>query len=252
MPERVDLRVLGALRLRDGVTGAAIRRRLRVGAPGLTLRQNRDGLHVIYGALGLEAHRTAFEAPPAAPAPGSLDFDLSIEDPDGIYLPARASLALPRGFDPEGGLRDLVIPVEIDLARSAGMLVPRNWAALAVMVRDQAGAPLRGALVELRPQGGGDRMSWGLTNAHGEAVLAVPGLPLMRVVENDPGTDEDDEIISAETPVELTAVADPARPWPVDPAVLAAGGPGLRTAGPQAMTLAPGRTDNAELSLDLG
>ena len=70
--ERTDTRVLGALRCIDASTGAALAGPLQVQAPGARIRRNRSGLYIIAGADALAAHESEFEAPPGAPAPGSV------------------------------------------------------------------------------------------------------------------------------------------------------------------------------------
>ena len=87
MVENVDRRVLGAIRLVDGVTGVPVARPMRVAGEGLTLLRNRAGLYVIMGAEGLANHATELEAPPATPGTGSLDFTVQVEDPTRSFMP---------------------------------------------------------------------------------------------------------------------------------------------------------------------
>lgn len=70
--DRLDRRVLGAVRLIDGITGRPVARPLTVAADGSRFLRNREALYVIREAPGLAAHQSACEAPPAAPAPMSM------------------------------------------------------------------------------------------------------------------------------------------------------------------------------------
>lgn len=254
MADAVDRRVLGALRPSDGVTGARIVRPLHVVGAGLTIARNRAGLYVIYGARGLEAHVGAFPAPPPTPPTGSLGFTVVLDDPRGEYLPVAANLTLPRAIAP-GTADDLMTPIEVAMASSAARAAPLSWAVLRAIVRDTTDAPVRGALVEARAPGGDRLLGWGVTNSHGETLVAVPDLPSLVPVETDPGDDDGDAgpaaLATAETAAEVSAVADPARPWPANPMVLAARGAGLAQSAVAAVALSPGRTDTAALTVDL-
>ena len=90
-----------------------------------------------------------------------------------------------------------------------------------------------------------------MTHAKGESRVAVPGLSAFREVENDPNDDEDDEIVTNQTDVEVRATADPTLPWPVDPTLLEAGGGSLRTESIAQLAITPGRTARAPFTLDL-
>ena len=258
MVERVDRRVLGAIRLLDGVTNTPVVRPMRLEADDLTLQRNRSGHYVVVAAEGLESHVGVFETPPApptpgAPAPESLSFQVAISDPTRAYLPALATVALPRRFDLAAEIRDLMEPIDIALASSTARAMPLAWASLRVTVEDTTGAPIRGALVEALSTGvgAGAQLGWGLSNDRGETLVPVQGLPAMREVENDPNDPDDNQIVTAETPVTIRATADRRRPWPVNLSAFAAGGENLRTANHEAVPLSPGRTVSATLTLDL-
>lgn len=251
MVENVDRRVLGAVQLNDGVTGARIARPLSVTGDGLDIRRNRSGLYVIFAATGLETHTASFEAPPAAPPAESQPFNVVVTDPRRDFVPTLAVIDLPRPFDPGSGITDLMEPIEIVLPSSPTRAASPSWAQLRALVLDTGGAPVRGALVEVQPSGGGDPLGWGITNAHGETLVAVPGLPALTEIENDPLDEEDDEIATAETAADVSAVADPAQPWPVNPVTLAAGGAELRTSAVVPVSLSPGRIGTATLEVDL-
>jgi len=98
--ERVERRVLGALRLVDATTLVPIDDPLIVSAPGARLLRNRSGLYVIHSWTRLPTHEDAFDAPPAAPAVGSASLVLDVRDPAGKYLGRRIAIALPRDPTP--------------------------------------------------------------------------------------------------------------------------------------------------------
>lgn len=252
MVDLVDRRILGLIRPLDAVTGRPIDRALAVSGAGLGLMRTRSGGYAITSARGLEGHAGVFDRPPGVPVAGSLPFTVTIDDPAHGYLPRTAAIALPRAFDPALNIRDLQTPIDVAMAPSAARLPGPGAAAVLAVVTDQTGAPVRGALVEILPEGGGPRLAWAVTHDRGEALAAVPFLSAFRTIENDPDDEDDDRIVTNETPVTVRATADPARPWPVDPDVLAAGGAGLRTALFTPLALVPGRTGLARLTLALG
>jgi len=101
--ERLEWRVLAALRPVDGTTGIALRGRLEASAVGARIARNRSGLYVIHEWSRLPTHAAAFDAPPALPAPGSEQLAITLRDPGGHYLPRLASIALPRDPQAVGG-----------------------------------------------------------------------------------------------------------------------------------------------------
>lgn len=251
MADLVDRRILGVLRPVDAVTGAAVAHGLKITGTGIDLYRTRSGNYSILEAAGLEAHIAAFEEPPPAPPVESLPFTLSVEDPTKAYMPREIAIALPRSWDPDNGVRDLMEPIELPLAASAARALAPSWAVVLAIVTDTAGDPVRGALVEVSETGGGQRLSWGITHERGEARVPVPGLPAFREIENDPLTDTDNEIVTNLTNVEVRATAHEDRDWPVNPAVLEAGGAGLRTAVIPSLAISPGRTDAAPITLNM-
>ena len=116
--ERVEWRVLGALRPVDGTTGIVVRGALDVSAAGARIVRNRSGLYVIHEWTRLASHAAAFAAPPAQPATGGERLEVALRDPSGRYLPRLASIALPR--DPQAaGADSLFAAVDVPLYPSA-------------------------------------------------------------------------------------------------------------------------------------
>ncbi|WP_134498178.1 hypothetical protein [Microvirga pakistanensis] len=252
MVERVDRRIMAAIRAVDAVTGAAIQGLLNIRGPGLAFQRTRSGAYAIVEAEGLEGHIAAFDAPPTTPVSESRSFAFEIEDPAGRYLPAAGSIRLPRRWDPANDVRDLMVPIEVSLPPSAARDLSPSWASVMAHVVDQDGQPVRGALVEVLPTSGdAARLGWSITNNRGQALVAVPGLPSLREVENDPTRTDDDQVVTAETATDIRAQAYADRRWPVDPVDLAAGGAGIRMTSETGVQLTAGRMVSVALTIDL-
>lgn len=200
--ERVESRVLGAVRCVDAVTRTQVAGPLQLAAPGAQLRRNRSGLHVIVRADALAAHESAFALPPADPAIGSVALTLSVHDPLGRYLPRSARIRLPR--DPVPGAPDgLAQPIELPLYPAAGLPTGANWSLLRASVRETAtGDALGGAL--LRVRSGTRVLARGLSDWRGEALVCVPGVPVT-TWSDDPGA-----VVVTELAAELDWIFDPA------------------------------------------
>lgn len=201
--ERVEDRVLCALRCVDAATGAPISRALEVAGlepPLPRLLRNRSGLLVVAEWPPLAAHAASFEAPPPAPAPGSLALSLRIADPLGQYLPRLVAVALPR--DPDPGVADsLFAPVEVPMFAAAAAPVGTNWAVLRVSLASGDGQALGGALLRVRRNG--DVLGRGLTDWRGEAMVPVVGVPVTTFSEGE------DVVVVSEIEVVLEAAFDP-------------------------------------------
>lgn len=203
--ERQESRVLGALRFVDANTRVALAGPLQVEVPTARLRRNRSGLHVIVQAQALAAHEAAFLQPPALPALGSVALNASVRDPLGHYLPRLARLVLPRDPLPANAALpgSLFRPLDIAMHPSSVAPLGANWAALRVTVRDDAsGDALGGAL--LLVFSGTDIIARGLSDWRGEALVAVPGVPVTT------WSDDPDAVVISEIAVQVQAVFDPA------------------------------------------
>jgi len=173
--ELLDRRVLGGIRFVDGVTGLPIQRMLAVSAPNVRWIRNRSGDYVVAGAPGLEAHVAAFAAAPGAPPPGTLNMTLTVSDPLGEYLPRRATMELPRDPDPTHGDQpgSLFRPVAVALYPAPIARTAPGWAVLRVSA---PGRP--GALLKVVEDDTDHVLARGQTDARGEALVAVPGIPV--------------------------------------------------------------------------
>ena len=186
--ERVETRVLGALALVDATTGTRIVDGLALRpAAGARLRRNRSGLWAIVHVEALAAHESAFEAAPAAPAIGSVALHVRIDDAFGRYLPRLATVALPRDPAPGAVLPadSLFLPVTLPLYPSPAARTGANWATLRVTATETAsGDALGGALLSVAV--GAAVVARGVTDWRGEALVAVPGVPVT-TWSDDPG-----------------------------------------------------------------
>ena len=197
-------------------------RPLSVSAEGVRFLVNRAQLYVISRAPGLEAHATAFEAPPDTPAPGSRPIEITIDDPLGEYLPRRATIPLPRSPIADPDEPDLFAAEAVTMLPSPNAALRQNWSGVRLSLRLADERPVRGALINLRgdaAEGDEDELvASGLSDERGEALVILPGLPVSRSVgasepaaEPEPGADDGD-VTTPETPVTLEIVVDPTCP----------------------------------------
>ena len=214
--ERLDRRVLGAVRLIDAVTGRAIARPLTVAADGSRFLRNRESLYVIREAAGLAAHLTEFDHPPSVPAPGTAPIErLRIEDPLGQYLPRLARIRLSRAPIPAAGEPPLFEPEDVTMLVAPSASPRLDWSGWrAHLQRSDDGSPVRGALVVLDwvNANGTAFRARGLSDERGEVLVPVAGLPASR-----PGVEPGDGPVTDQTPVTLSVFARADQPWPVDP-----------------------------------
>ena len=203
--ERVESRVLGALRCVDASTRVAVDGPLQVSVPTARIRRNRSGLHVITHAPSLEAHETAFQTPPVLPAVGSVPLTATVHDPLGRYLPRTAAFALPRDPLPANAALpgSLFRPIEVAMYPASVAPIGVNWSVLRATVTDNtSGDALGGAL--LLVTSGADIIARGLSDWRGEALVAVPGVPVTT------WSDDPDAVVVTEIAVQVQAVFDPA------------------------------------------
>ena len=201
--ERVQRRVLGAVRFTDAVTGLVIMEPLVVGAAGVRWIRNRRGCYVLAGAPGLEAHADTFAAPPAAPPVGSVQVRFTVSDPGGRYLARRGSIDLPREPDPNQA-SSLFRLVDIMLFPAPTAATWPGWAVVRASVSGAGpGTVLAGALIRVVRTSDDVRLGSGMTDARGEALVAVEGIPSTTFGEG-PGP-----VLATEVAVRLDVVHDP-------------------------------------------
>ena len=215
--EHVDRRVLGAIRLVDAVSGAEIKESLDVRAEGVRFARNQRGYYVLFDAPGLQEHTHAFLTPPAAPPLGSIAVQLTVSDPAGRYMPRLAAITLPRDPDTQNVEADnsLFRPMTVPLLPSPSMAVSSGWAAVRVTVlAEGARQPLPRALLRVTRTVDGEPtlLGRGLSDSHGDALVAIAGIPVTTWAE-----EESESVIVTEIEATLQAVFDPAAGPIVDP-----------------------------------
>jgi hypothetical protein len=220
MKERLDNRVLGAVRWLDAVTERPIAQPLAVASSDLRFVRNRSGLSVIVSAAGLGAYEACLDLNSLSPADVvpdlSLDLTAAVSDPTGRYLPRRFSLKLPRTAQPPrlpNGRRpadSLFEPVSISLLPSPLAEVATGWAQVRVTARTAAGGPLKNLFLRVVATAGNAILGRGMTDARGEGLVIVPGLKLFA-----PGNTPE-EVTTRETEVRLEAIPPTGDDDPVD------------------------------------
>lgn len=201
--ELQDRRVLAGLALVD-ILGRPVLTPVSVSATGVRLLVKRPGQLVVLDAPGLSAHTDGFDVPPDVPPLGSVTVPLDLRPADRAYGTRRFALHLPRDPDPRHATDSgsLFRPVQIPLLPAPGATVTGLVAALRVTVRrSDDGRCVEGALVRLRPAGGLPQAR-ALTDAAGDALLLVSGVPL-----DSPGPGG---VVRPSIDADLDAVIDPA------------------------------------------
>jgi len=200
--EFLDRRALASMIFTDAV-GRPVLTPVRVTAPGVRLLIKRPGELVVLDAPGFAPHAAAFEAPPAMPAIGSATVQLDLVPADPALGSRRFAMVLPRDPDPAhaANANSLFRPIEVVLLPAPSGTLTGLVAALRVNVtRSDDGRRIEGALLRLRPEGGRPQ-TLALTDAAGDALLLVPGVPL-----SSPGMGG---VVLADIGAELDAVIDP-------------------------------------------
>ena len=252
--EAVEHRAIAALRCIDGATRIPIDGPLEVEVARSTVRRNRSGLYVIASAAALPGFDAAFPQQPVDPPVGSLSLRAVLRDPSGRYLPRSASIALPRDPAPANAAQPTSLFRPLDLAMYAGSAAPTevNWSLLRVSVSDGTHGDALGGVL-LRVLQGTVVLARGMTDWRGEALVAIPGVPVT-TWSDDPGAVVVDAInaqleVTAETAalqriavVDVRAGRAPASLPVSDPDALeAATGPGFHRQA-QAVVLRAGRS----------
>lgn len=201
--ERIDRRILGALRFLDATIGLPIREPLVISAPGIRLVKNTSGDTVLFDAPGrvdLQAYTSTFSQPPAS---GNVSLAVQVTDPSGQYLPRQVVLSLPRDPDPAhaAAADSLFQPIKVNLFRAPAAPVSPAWAVIRATVTDSADRRLPWALVRV-VQTSPARVTLSQADWRGEALIAVPGIPITLS-----GTDGG-AVIASEVDVSLEVVFD--------------------------------------------
>ena len=206
-----EYRYLGAVRLVEPCLGTMISSGFRLEGTGTTWFANRSGVWVVETATGLEAHRNSFSAPPATPAARSLTFDVRAISSSATWLSRAFKLTMPR--PPRDRTTDLFTPMPVVISPSPAYTARCTWAQVRISVRlapttaQPSGIPLEG--VVLRSSITGMNSITTQTDARGEALLPLPGLPLFHA---GTGTGA---VLDPKTSVRIFAIFDRAATDPV-------------------------------------
>jgi hypothetical protein len=195
LTESVDRRVLGGFVFVDAITTQSIESPLPVLSTQLTLKANRSGVYVIFNGPGFAALTDEFI--PSGTWPTAQNFEISVGDPTLRYLPRRANISAPQN------LTGTFAAQQIPLYPAPGAPVEPNWAVARVSVLSSAGAPLPWSIVRVL-LGDNSVAATGITDARGEALLAVTGLGIQ---VNGTATDP---VTETTTAVTIQAWFDPA------------------------------------------
>ena len=178
-PDLLDRRALALIRLVD-VYGRPLAGPARIEGEGLRTVAKGEGAFAILAAAGLEAHESAFEAPPVGPAVGSRHVQLDVTPADPAAAPRGFDLRLPRDPDPAHALQPASLfqaePVEM-LPSARARLAGSACAVRVAVTRKDDGRLVENALVRARSDDG-LFAARAVTDARGEACLIFPVLPL--------------------------------------------------------------------------
>jgi len=279
--ERIEQRVLGALRLMDRATWAPLTRPMKISSEAVRLVRNRQGLYVVTHAQGLEALTQSFMTQPAAPAPGANTYTLDVQDPQKRYLPRRLSLRLPRDPDPSShdSADSLFRPHDVAMYPAGTAPLSPNWSTVRVSVsagRDpQNTRPAQGSLIRIVNAADDKVLASGISDERGEALVIVPGVPVTRFADeadagggppgggppggggpgggHGPGNDHDREeppVVVNTLAVRLEVSLADSTPWPVNPDLLEANHAANRRQSME-LELATGRMERVAVNITL-
>ena len=245
MRERLDQRILGAVQFVDVVTKLPVSTPLRVS--GARVQRNTSGLYVIVAPQPNTPAATAFktyvETFPEPPNVANTGLTLSVEDFSGQYLAREFTFPAPLQDDNENQPNYLFKPVAVNLFPSPAAPVQMNWAAVRVHVhRTNSTTPIAGALVRVTRDGQNTPVGVGLSDARGEALVAIAGLPLVEAAEDD------GPVLTSEYAASVEARVNPAATIP-NPDTMAANN-GLPSATAN-VTISPKREVAVDLSITL-
>jgi hypothetical protein len=249
LDDRVDRRVLGAIRFVDATTRQPVTAIAKVEArfamfPGIPvpvpvpdrsiqIRQNRRGWFVIFRAPFFDAYIATFDSPqpPAELGGAQLGLRVDVSDAGPYYLPRQFQVDLPRSLDPaaDGNVFD---PLDVRLFRAPSSPLLDGWAVVRVSIARTGAGPrqgLGGVLVRaFVPQHAADAQPLGVgmtdwrRTVAGEAVVPIV-IPRFRAGDGNGGG-----VIQTTQDIELEVTRDPQFPRTADDlpdlATLEAGG----------------------------
>lgn len=219
--QNVDRRVLGAFICVDAITQAMVTEPMLAAAPLWKLKPNRSGVYVIFNGPNLSDATTQFI--PGSNWPQPVKFDVTLQDPNRIYLPRRAQVQAPESVPdipaaPPGSAGNPAVtaalgntatvfaPQPVTVFRAPSAPVGPNWATLHVSVTRSGITPLQGvpwAVLRVVRNSDSKVMVNGLADLSGEALLSVLGSTL------ETSTTTTGSVTLASVAVTVTAYTDP-------------------------------------------
>jgi hypothetical protein len=193
--ESVDRRVLGGVVFIDAITGASVVDPLAVTSIDLQLRPNRSGVYAIFDAPGFSDLTTQFNPADTAWRPGK-SFEIAVRDPSLRHLARRARVLAPQS------LTVAFVPQPVPLYASPSAMLAPNWAVVRASVTGASDSGLPWAVLQVIRSDNSVAAS-GMTDARGEALLAVMGLGV-QVSANASGS-----VTETTIPVTVQAWFDP-------------------------------------------
>jgi len=165
--ESVDRRVLGGITFTDAITNTAVLSALSIRSSLLQLQPNRSGVYVVFDGPAFHGLTLEFNPAPASwPPPQS--FEVTVQDPSLNYLGRRVQIQAPQPLTSTA-------PQTVALYPAAAARTEPNWAVIRASVTGTSGAGLPWAVVQAI-KSDNTVAATGVTDARGEALLAVPGL----------------------------------------------------------------------------
>lgn len=220
--ERIEQRVLGALRLIDRVSQTPLTRAMRLTSTNAASVRNMRGYYVVTHAAGLEAHTAAFQQPPAIPALGANSYTFEINDMQNRYLPRLVRLQLPRDPNPSniGNANSLFRPIDVAMYPASTASLAHNWSSLrATVTQGPDQIPLRGALLQVIAKEDNLLIASGISDSRGEALVIVPGVPITKFADTGDvgGAGDVPPVVVNTLPVRLELSLSSNATWPVNP-----------------------------------
>ena len=262
LTERIEQRVLGALRMLDRVTQSPLSRPMEVSSNTSRVVRNMRNFYVVTHADGLEAYSQAFQQPPEIPVIGDNEYSFEIIDPQKRYLPRMVTLNLPRDPNPAniGNHNSLFTPHDVVMYPSSTARLSHNWSTLRVSVTQgadpQTAPPVQGSLIQILDEEDDTLLASGITDERGEALVIVPGVPVTKFADDDDddsgrgrGRDDDPPVIVNTLPVRLELSLDAAATWPVNPDLLEENHVANRRTSMD-LTLSTGRMEKVVINLN--
>lgn len=207
--ELQDRRLIAALQCVDAVVREPIQDSLQIQGDGVRVVRNRLGLYVLTAAPGFADYTRQFDPAVLAALPDDA-VELLVRDPRGQYLPRRVRVSVPRALNAE--TEDSIFrPVVIPLFPAPALARPQpGWAVFRVTVTDAGGTPLPWALIEVTRAVAPTISTLAQADARGEALIAVPDLPITLVsADSDPADDAPPELLPEAVTVTATVLFDP-------------------------------------------